>query len=389
MQRLNQRVLSRLSFFDARVRLSPDAVRHPALLPAGLGQFLLDVFTKDRRETPFPQHDLDTYVQMTCPKCDCEHGRTQCPKCGEVGITTPTTPYFQPGQRLNGHIPTGTNILATYPFGQVRYVHHTGDAYQREDGSVVLRKRYSSGITTLIAGTRTVLITGQRFAIVGGGPKAQKKYYATQNVLGRTTVAANSRHVYWMNGNTLVRDDSLRGIAGVALCPANQTSVWAGEKFGVVLVTMGKTHARVGTFTDNGITNTLDLPDLPGTIVGADCVVGDSLAWLRITCQNGRERTTTILVVDAKAGLLATAPAVGSTAYLARLAPTALAAGNAVYVPVEGLGIAQFAIEYGTIRMTGNLTVVTSFQDTVGFCLNSTGLVHVTRTAIDNIVKAS
>jgi hypothetical protein len=389
MQRLNQRVLSRLSFFDTKEHIKlPPEIRHPALLPAGLGRFLHDMFVEDRRETPFPRHYLETYVQMTCPKCGCEHGRAKCPKCGAAGITTPTTPYFKPGQRLNGHVPGSINILATYPFGEVQYVHHTGGAYRREDGSVVLRRPYSPSVTALVAGKRTVLIAGQKFAIFDGGPGVQKKYYATQSVMGRTTVAANSRYVYWMNGNNLVRNDPLRSIAGIGPSPTNQTSVWVGERFGVTLVTE-PAHTRVQIFTDNSFRGTLDLPDLPGTIVGADCVVGDRLAWLKITCQNGRERTTTILVVDANAGLLATALAEGSTAYLARLTPTALAAGNAIYLPVEGLGIVQFAIEYGTIRMIGNLNVVTSFQDTVGFCLNSSGLVHVTRTAISHVVKTS
>lgn len=388
IQRLNQRVLSRLTYFDKSIRLASDAYRHPSALPAGLGLFLRDVFVEDRRETPFPRAFLETYVQITCA-CGAKHGRRKCPKCGRPGITVATTPYFKPGEQPASNRHSDGNeagiIIATTPFGEnIRYVHHHNGVYRREDGSIVLRRSFSPGITALVAGERTVLIAGQKFAIVGKR-RAPKKYYATQRTLGRITVAANSRHVYWMNGNHLVREDSLRGITSIGPCPANMTSVWAGEQFGVALV-HEQSGTSIRTFTDTGFTGSSPLPILPGTIVDAVCVVGNDLAWLKVTTQWARKRTTTVYVINTAAQLLATAEADGSTTYLGRLASSALAVSNMLFVPVEGVGLVRFKIEHGAVYMDGALNHTTTFQDTVGFCMNSTGLIHVSRGNVKHIL---
>jgi hypothetical protein len=386
---LNRRVLNRISFFGSNVKLPPE-VHHPSSLPAGLGLFLYDVFVKDRRETPFPRQFIETYAWMTCPRCGCQHGRTQCPKCGAHGVSTPTAPYYKPGEKpVNGYT-HGSIFLAAAPHkGAVQYVHYANGAYRREDDSIVLKKDRSPHISALVAGQRTVLIAGRKFAIIDGKRPTRKMYYATQRVLGQITVAANSRHVYWISGDHLVRDDSLRGITSIGRAIPHMTSVWTGEQFGVALMQAG-TLTSVMTFNDSGYTGRYDIHDLspqPSAVVAAQCVISESHAWLTVTTEDG---TTKPYVFNATAQVLATAPTQrGIKTGINCMESSALAVGDKIMVPTSGKGIVRFRVWQGTIQQDGTIPYAATPKDIVQLTLSSTGLMQVTHTQLQPILSIS
>jgi hypothetical protein len=166
----------------------------------------------------------------------------------------------------------------------------------------------------------------------------------TQMAFGRTTVAANARHVYWLRGSELVRDDGRGGAFSIGRIAANSTSVWVGEQFGVALVQAGVLN-RILTFTERGGFRTMSLPPGLGSVTDAFCVVGGDRAWLILSTQSGGLKLNRCFVIDADAQLWATAVATqGDGTWLGNITPAAHATGRKLLVSVPGSGIARVGI---------------------------------------------
>lgn len=397
------RVTHRVSTFDPDVRLDP-RMHRPSSLPEQLGLFMRETFTRDRRVTVFPIQLLTQFRWMTCPKCRREHGRTECPNrhCKAPGFPaaqTPATPRPTPpapspvipaapsgSAAMRRPVRTDTTyVTATASGGCFQYVHYTNGAYRREDNSVVWQRSFVPGMSVLVAGDRTVFAFGSEFAVrqkSGAGAK-----YTTQNTFGRTTVATNSRHIYWLSDNSLMCD----GVRYGQITP-HMTSVWAGENFGVVLVQAG-ILAWVQTFDANspGFTGSFYLPPSVDTLVGAQCVVGEKIAWLVVSYRatNGTI-TYKCFVIDAKANLQASAEGSASASnWMTTVSQSALAVGEKLLIPVTGTGIARIGLQGNALTHEGThrgiTSVITDARATVGICFTPTGLVHVGRKAITPI----
>lgn len=402
----DQRIAARLSVFDPSVRLDQE-VHHPASLPVALGLFMRDTFVNDARVSTFPFQLLTSFVWMTCPRCKREHGRSECPRCKAPGVATQQAAYTPssattappPPKPATSGRPTAATTTATATpqappapdtqylavaniGGQLQYVCHFGGAYRDETGAVILRAAtHSSNVSVIVAGPRTVFTSGNECAIVNGDP-TKARPFKVQRVDGKPAVAANSRCVYWVSGNSLVRDSG-HGTSIVGSVAQNLTSVWVGERFGVALVRAGAITRVLAFDADRpGFKDFYLLPQA-GFVVDAHCVVGDHLAWLFVTHRGRGGKHRNICYVISNGGWLrAIADATpGTQSWLGTIPSAALAVGDKLLVPQTRTGIVQVRVNGSKLQQDGVhrqlAGVLGSDRATVGLALTTRGLAHV------------
>lgn len=333
-----QRIHRRISAFTPGVTL-PDIATPFDRIPANIVECFRLVFDQDQRGI-FPLHLLDGTAQATpSPKptpprqAPPATPRPQ-PRPGTTAATTPSSPGLLLAVALQG--------------GQTRYVTHHNGAYRRQGGDAFWTTPYDNRITAIPAGNRTVMAADTSFVIFDG--TRHSGTMATQKVLGRTTVAANSRHVYWLNQNELVRDDPSGRTVRIANIATHTTSVWVGERFGVALVQAG-VLTRAMVFTEHGETHVLTLPPSFGSIVNAHCAISDKLAWLTVSTRFGGRTVNRCYVLDDVAHLHASTEANHSDyTWLGNVTPAAHAAKAKLLVPVPGIGIVRVGFAGRQIR---------------------------------------
>lgn len=397
-KRFPERVPIRLSVFNPDIHLD-QSVHRPASLPDELGRFMRDVFNHDHRTSPFPIHLLTTFQWMTCPRCGRQHGRAICPnrECGAKGVVAtqsqprhaqPETPPSTAGQ-----VPTATRqfIAAAQQGSRARYIYHESGAYRREDGTEVWQQAFSPQLSALVAGSRTVFCARSSFAIMNGDPRSAQQH-STDTQYGRATVATNSRHIYWVSSNSLVRDDGRLGTVTIGTIVPHMTSVWAGERFGLAMVQAGiLTRVLVFDAERAGLYRAYNLPPEFGTVVDAQCVISDDLAWLVVS---SRSRSGTVInrcyVLNASAQLLATAESRrGDGTWLGSMTPSALAVRDKLLAPVARTGIVRIGLSGGRLHQEGiyrgSAGIVASADVTVGLCLTTDGILHIGRQQISRI----
>lgn len=385
-KRFPERVTLRLSVFDPRVHLDA-STHHPATLPDELGRLMGVIFIRDHRPNPFPIHLLTTFQWMRCPRCGREHGRSVCPTPGCQ------TPGVVPSRSTT--TPPGTVFLtAAASGGRLQYVCSRNGAYYREDDAEVWRPpQGGASLSALIAGSRTILHSGTSFGVFNGDIKNARRY-PTQNHYGRTTVAANSRHFYWVSESSLVRDDGRGGIVTIGPVAPHMTSVWAGERFGLAMVQAGVV-TKILTFDAErpGYRSYL-LPPEFGIVVDAQCIISDDLAWLTVSSRAKNGVTTNrCYVFDASARLRATAEERrGEQTWLGSMTPTAFAIRSWLFVPVTRIGIVRVALEVDSIRREGvyprTADLMPNSTATVGLGLTQSGIMHVGRTSITQVATS-
>lgn len=416
-QRFPERIHTRITVFDPRVRLGKKGVHRPATLPEELGLYMRDVFVNDKRDTPFPLDLLESFRWMTCPKCNNEHGRYKCPfpNCGAPGFPAPTKAAPRPAAStpqpatpagsaniplLNGTPPAipaaapqnTVYLAAAYNDGALRYVHHQNGAYLREDGTTVWRRSHENGVTAHIAGTRTVFAAAADVMVFNGSnrPTTTK----TQQVLGKTTVSANSRFVYWVSESFLMRDDGQGKNVMIGSVLPGWTSVWAGEQFGVALIQAGAFYqVKVFDAVKTGLEGSAMLPLMPGdTVTDASCIVSDTHAWLMIMYRTPRGvLTRSCFVLDRSGQILATETGIGAKVWMGGAWRAGLAIRDKLLVPVANNGIVRVGISNNTLQQEGayrnSVPVVGNATQSVGLCLTPRGLLHVGRTKITRVTS--
>lgn len=394
-KRFPERVTLRLSVFDDSVKLDRHNVHGPASLPEALGQLMREVFTADRRVSPFPIQLLESFQWMVCPSCSHQHGRSTCPSCKAPGVSTPRTvrPIASPPstpQGTGGRVPSSpdtTYLTASSSNGKLRYVCYRNGAYQREDGSVVWRREFTSDLSALVAGDRTVFCSGPSFAVFNGS--VPNHSLPTSVRYGKATVAANSRHVYWVDRDSLLRDDP-SGKVTIGTITPHLTSVWVGEKFGLAMMQAGySTKVSVFDAEKPGLHHSRYLPVTIGKVVGAHCVISDDLAWLRLTIATKSGTVHKCFVLDSAAQLRATTEAgSGQHTWLNGITSSALAVQAKLLIPMATIGIIRLGLEGGSIRQEGvyrgGARSITD-QGDVGVHLNGTTLVYVGRKSISPV----
>jgi tRNA A-37 threonylcarbamoyl transferase component Bud32 len=408
-----QRIHARITVFNPHVSLPKMETAIPyGAWPIELLRCFQLIFEKNVRGV-FPPQLLSDQFWTTCVACRTVHGRTKCPTCGAAGVNRPATvpvttavpstpstvrttvppplPATSPAApSTRGAFRTnGTIITAAFQAGGTRYVYHEGGAYRREDGTPILNQPQDPRLTVLVAGERTVFCAGTQFAVSNGNPRTAEKH-TTHRQYGRTTVAANSRHVYWVNEGSLVRDNGRRGQVRIGTVAPHMTSVWAGERFGVAMVQAG-VITQVHTFDAGAtrFTGTYTLPYRPGKVVDAHCVINNDYAWLTVTVRapNGLV-THTCYVFDAQArprAIVSGRP--GDGTWLESINRSALPHGDKLLVPVTGTGIVQ--VGFGNdarIRTEGvyghTASLVPQHSNIVALCAAPHGILLATQQTI-------
>ena len=379
----NRRIVDNVSVFHPDVRLS-DVATPLSILPEALRSRWERVFSPQVERGGFPEELLDANLWIVCPQCQAEHGCHQCPICNAPGVAPRAASRPAPPQQPT--ILAGQILAAAYHGDRMRYLTYHDGAYVREDGTQLWRGAYDARVQFAISGSNTMFSRGSRFAAVSGsGSQTGVQNHAANGV------ATNSRHAYWVDKGSLLRD-ATSGTVTIGSVPPNLTSVWAGEQFGVALVQAGVFN-QILTFDTEGVgfTGTLDLPLELSNIVDVHCVVGDQLAWVTMLVRNNRGvETLYCVVIDQNARLIASAGAGRSSVpWLDAFSEaTAVAFRDKLVVAVAGVGLVRIGITGHAPRVEKtsdkNRNLVTK-EPTVGLYLTNQGLLHVGSTTITTV----
>jgi hypothetical protein len=375
----NRRIVANISIFHSAVRLS-DVASSLSILPEALLSRWEGVFSERVDRSPFPENLLDPTTWIDCPQCQTEHGRPRCPTCNARGVEPIATLPKTPARTTFA----GAQIIAAAFHGSMRYLTYHDGAFRREDGTVLWRGAYDGQVEFAISSESTIFAKGSRFVVSNGSqPPREFETHAANGV------ATNSRYVYWVNNDSIVRSSD-NGSVTIGPAPSHLTSVWAGERFGVAVVQTGIINQILTFDTEDGLNGVFNLPPESGTVTDVHCVVGEQLAWVTMLVRTNGAETIRCFVVDQRARLIASVEAPRSTApWLdAFTASTALAFRDKLIVAVPSVGLVRIGIVGHTPRVEKisdkNKHLVTK-EPTVGLILTDKDLLHVSTTSATTV----
>jgi tRNA A-37 threonylcarbamoyl transferase component Bud32 len=152
----------------------------------------------------------------------------------------------------------------------------------------------------------------------------------------------------WLEGTGLIRRTAL-GPERVGSVLAGQTRLWVGDKLGAGFYRAGGYSVGFVLRPDRGVLDDrVPMPRLRGQLVASSAAIADDRAWLFLTLADAGRITTTAIVVDAQARVLATS--VLDAPWASGVAG-ACAAGPYLFVPTDD-GIVRVEIEAGAIVQT-------------------------------------
>lgn len=356
----NRRIQQRISVFHPRVTL-PNTATPLDQLPASLVACFRLIFEQQERGV-IPRQLLN-----------------------DSAATQPASaPPYSPPRPQPRPASTARILAVRLQDGQPRYVTYENGAYRREGGQAFWTNPYDPEITAIPAGNRTVMAWEDTFVVFDGGRHSGAT--ETQMAFGRTTVAANAQHVYWLRGSELVRDARGGGVVTIGKIAPGSTSVWVGERFGVALVQAGILN-RVLIFTEQTGFHSLTLPSSFGSVIDAQCVIGGDLAWLTLSIKSGGRVVNRCFVIDSRAQLQATASATqDDDTWLGNITPATHAVGSKLLVPVPRLGIVRVGIVGPQITQElvypGSSKLVPNREATIALTYSAQGLLHFNHTSI-------
>lgn len=322
------RPLHRITVFHPDVRYPKPAIPY-GVLPDDLLHAFAAVFERDMRR-PFPLALLEELRWTRCISCGAEHARLRCPSC-DKGVAREVT-------EIRGHV-TATRVFSTSGVivaaglgsDAPAFVYHEGDAYRREDGSVILRGPLEATLHFAIQGGRTVVARGKRVLVLAEGRVEEELGVDVHD--NRPAFAVNSRYRYHVHGGRLLRRaarasrGALAALAGeadelVGEVLAGQTRIWVGERLGMGFYRAGGLSvAFVFDAERRGIKETVRLPWPAGQIVEAGASLDDDRAWFFLAHERGGRIRHLCLVIGADGALLGTAEAdAGDGSWLGTLA---------------------------------------------------------------------
>lgn len=318
--RHDARPLKRITVFHPDVRYPKPAV------PFGvLADDLLDYYhrllERDERGT-FPLVLLERMRWTRCTTCGTEHARATCPQCATAapaavrsvtvirGKVTATRIFRTSGVILHGSVEDGI----------LRWVYHEDDvpsgalakegAFRREDRSVVVRGDRDPSLRFRIRGGETFIGKGgQLVTITAGVPPTSR---VVDTCMGRTAVATNGRHAYWVEDGRLYRDGAL-GNERIGDVLSGQTNIWVGERFGFGFSRAGT--LSIGFVFDaerHGINDAVPLPPIRGQLVDATAVFSATRCWFLLATEDRGKTTHHAIVIRSDGSIEAVADAVAS-----------------------------------------------------------------------------
>lgn len=355
----DQRPLKRISVFHPDVRYPKPAV-HYRVLPDDLLQYFHRMLEQDERGT-FPHPLLEQLRWTTCTQCGIEHARAVCPTCATAapaairettvvrGTVTATRIFRTPGVIL----------YATVQAGELRWLAHESDTFQREDRSVVLHGALDPAMRYRINGATTFFL--KEGHVVGLTPGQSPEPRVVDAVGSRATFDANGAHAYWAEGGRLLRDGTI-GTERIGDVLRGQTAIWVGPSFGFGFYRAGNLSvAFVFDAERRGINDSVALPPIRGQLVDATCAFSADRCWFFTTTQDRGKTMHHVCVVKQDGSIEATAEAqAGDGSWLGTIRGKA-AAKHFLLAPTDD----------GVVRVepdgSGGLAVTKSFPDTEPF----------------------
>ena len=350
------RPLRRITLFHEDVQYPKPATSF-RVLPDDLLHHFHRVFEKDERGT-FPAPILERLQFAVCDRCKVQHARAVCPLCTPTAAGARVELAIVRGEVLCKHVfeTNGVIVEVCIERGELRFVHHDGSAYRREDGSLVLSGGLDPALRFRISRTATMVGKGDQVSVVSAGVASELLGCDSDGTV--PAFDANNGHRYWTAAGRLFRDgDPL----GDVLC--NQTRIWAGATFGVGLYRASNLSVAF-TFdaARRGINDTLRLPPLRGQLIDAECAIDVERAWLLLALRNGG-KTRHLCLVYARSGVLEAMAegAPGDDSWLGVIQGKC-ATGGMLFAATDG-GIARIEVRDGVIHKTRDFPDTEPFVD--------------------------
>ena len=353
----DKRVLARVTVFDGDVIYPKPAIPFGAL-PDELLEHFQRVYARDERGV-FPEHILAAMRWTTCTNCGAIHARATCPGCAAPGIVKEVT--VRRGNVTASRVfrTKGQIMHTVFQHGTLRYLYHEDGAFRREGDVVVTHGNLDPEFRFRIQGDSTLIGKHQRLIVLS--PDGAPEQLSTGTVGKLSVFDANERHRFWLQGDQLVRDDTL-GNTFIGNILSGRTLIWTGDRFGFGFYQAGGI-VRGFTFNADGqsLNDRVALPGLPGQLIDASCVFSDSLAWFMVSLQDSGRIVNRCFVIDARGELLAEASATqDEDLWLGDGIRGHFAAGRSLFAATDE-GIVKIDVD------NGNLVVSQTFPDTEPF----------------------
>jgi H/ACA ribonucleoprotein complex subunit 3 len=343
------------------------------------------VFKKDERKE-FPVALLERFQWKECPKCGIEYARSGCPVCdpalgGVVKERIVTTVHGKVTVTFVKKT-SGTIVYATYQKGRgMQYLVFERKEFKRESDEVVYRGDIDPQVRYRISGKKTMFGKHEQMLILEGGKQ-------TQNISVSSTVSvpcfdANDKHVYWAQGEQLVRDGDFGTSEFIGNILGGQTRFWVGTTFGFGFYTAGLVRVNfVFDALHRGLNDTVKLPPIRGQMIDARCYFADGQCWFLWTSQEVGVRKNNCVVIKKDGTVLAYAEAPeGDDSWLGTIG--AKCATGPVLLAATDEGIVQVKVDGSTIVEAQKFPETEPYVDTgCSLFVGDGGLYVVTRQEI-------
>ncbi|MDQ5824599.1 MAG: hypothetical protein M3441_10380 [Chloroflexota bacterium] len=279
------RPLHRITIFSPDVQCPRPAIPYQAL-PDDLLEYFRETFERDRRGE-FPARLLQDLRWSRCPRCGTDHARPSCPWCQPRAYAQ--VPLVVPMQTMRGDVTAslvfetdGRILAADIRDGQLCWLYQQDGELRREDGSTVLRGGLGMGMEISLSGSVTHVAQGANLVSLMAGAPPERRVIETIVGAGTSAIpvfAANSVHLYWVEGGRLYRDSAL-GPYAIGNVLSHQTRIWAGERFGLGYYRAGGLEGALLFGAEHaGVNDQVGLALPPGQLLDATCLFSDERCW--------------------------------------------------------------------------------------------------------------
>ncbi|MGZ7079957.1 MAG: hypothetical protein ACXVJT_11125 [Thermoanaerobaculia bacterium] len=331
---VEERVFRRITIFHNDVRYPKPAVPLDTIAD-DLLHFFRQTFEQDRRGE-FPLALLD------------RTGRAPAPRPQHVIAAR--------GSMTAAQIFTTTGVLVAVMMdrGVPLWLAFENGRFVREDGSVISVGSMDSAMSFVLQKDSTTITKDRRSVVLRSG-------LAPVSVDTRT-IAANSRHRYWIASGQLLRDDRA-GSEVIGSVLDRGTRMWVSERFGFGLDGAGAmTLAFLFDAESRGINDAVALPPMDGEIVDSDAAIANDRCWFFATInrRGSLVNRCTLLRRDGTIEGTNEAPH-GDAGWLGRIHGRA-AAGSFLFAATDD-GISRIEASGGTLIVTATYPDAEPFVD--------------------------
>ena len=300
------RPLHRITIFSPDVQYPRPAIPFRAL-PDDLLEYFRETFERDLRGR-FPLYLLDGLRWSRCPACGAEHARPACPWCQSRVLVQVPVPQ---SQTLHGDVAAtlvfsteGRVVAAAIWGGRLAWLYEQGGDLRREDGTTVLRGGLARDMRVRLSGSTTHIAQGANLASLRPGQPPERRVieaatgaWSAAGAFAIPAFAANSAHLYWIEGDRLYRDSALGPYALGDVLP-QATRIWAGERFGLGYYRAGGLEgALLFDAARAGMNDRVDLSLPPGQVLDATCAFGEDRCWFLAAVKEPRGITNHCVLV--------------------------------------------------------------------------------------------